>query len=60
MKHVWVLALIQLGIGIFVQSGVWDQMPLWYHLPFLALLLPANVYGAWLRDAAGRRVNAIA
>ena len=52
MKHVWVLALIQLGIGIFVQTSVWDQMPLWYHLIFLALVVPMHLVGGRIR--AGR------
>ncbi|MCZ6915645.1 MAG: hypothetical protein O7I93_02610 [Gemmatimonadetes bacterium] len=58
--HGVALGVLQLALGIFFQAQYWQLMPLWYHLPFLALLLPANVYGAWLRDAAGRRVNAIA
>ena len=32
------IALLLTGIG--VQAGVWARMPLWYHLPFLALLVP--------------------
>jgi hypothetical protein len=32
--------------GLVVQLGAWDSMPVWYHLPFLALLYPATVMGA--------------
>jgi hypothetical protein len=52
--------VLQLGLGIFFQAQYWQLMPLWYHLPFLALLLPGNVYGAWMFDASRRRVNALA
>ena len=46
LAHGLALGLAQLAIGIAVQASVWDQMPLWYHLAFLALLIPANVVGA--------------
>jgi hypothetical protein len=49
--HTLVLGLIQLAIGISVQLSVWDTMPLWYHLIFLALLIPGNVLGGWVRAA---------
>ena len=60
VKHGLALGILQLGLGIFFQAQYWQLMPLWYHLVFLTMLLPGNVYGAWLRDTAGRRVNAIA
>lgn len=43
-----VLGLVLLAVGIFVQLQYWDVMPLWYHLSFLILLLPATVLGARL------------
>ncbi len=43
-----VLGLVLLAVGIFVQLQYWDLMPLWYHLGFLILLLPATVLGARL------------
>lgn len=44
---VWMaIALLITGIG--VQAGVWSRMPVWYHLIFLALIVPVCV-------AAGRR-----
>ena len=49
MKHVFVLALIQLTIGIFVQASGWDLMPLWYHVTFLALVVPMHLVGGWIR-----------
>ncbi len=60
VKHGLALGVLQLGLGIFFQSQYWNLMPLWYHLVFLTLLLPGNVYGAWLRDTVSRRVNAMA
>jgi len=39
------LGIVQLAVGLGVQTSVWEQMPLWYHLSFLALLLPGNVVG---------------
>ena len=44
-----VLAVIQLLLGIFFQSQAWHLMPLWYHLPFLLLIVPATLLGARLR-----------
>ncbi len=60
VKHGLALGVLQLGLGIFFQSQYWNLMPLWYHLVFLTMLLPGNVYGAWLRDTVSRRVNAMA
>ena len=48
MKHVVVLAVLQLGIGIMVQSGVWELMPLWYHVTFLGLVVPMHLVGGRL------------
>ncbi|MBD3337169.1 MAG: hypothetical protein GF355_16780 [Candidatus Eisenbacteria bacterium] len=41
-----ILGLLLLITGIIVQAGAWDNMPLWYHLIFLVLLLPVTVLGA--------------
>lgn len=48
-RPVAALSLLLLAVGIFFQSQFWLLMPLWYHLTFLALLLPACIAGAWLR-----------
>jgi len=54
LAHAWALGLVQLAIGIAVQGAYWELMPLWYHLPFLALLIPGNLFGARLTlHAAG-------
>ena len=51
MRTVQVLAGIQLLIGVAVQASVWDRMPPWFHLPFLALVVPAHLFGGRLRVA---------
>ena len=48
-KHALALGALQLAIGIAAQAAYWELMPLWYHLPFLALLIPGNLLGAQLR-----------
>ncbi len=42
----FVLGLALLGTGIAVQASVWKLEPLWYHLTFLALLVPITILGA--------------
>ncbi len=42
---VLVTALLLLATGIFVQAGIWSLMPVWYHLIFLALLVPVTLLG---------------
>lgn len=36
----WVTGLLLLITGIGVQASAWSSMPVWYHLVFLALLVP--------------------
>lgn len=43
-----ILGAILLLVGILVQRQYWALMPVWYHLIFLALLVPATLYGASL------------
>jgi hypothetical protein len=45
------LGLILLGVGMFVQAQYRYLMPLWYHLLFLLLLVPACMIGGQLRRA---------
>jgi hypothetical protein len=49
MRAVWILAVLQLAIGVAVEISYWELMPVWYHLAFLALLVPATVYGGRLK-----------
>ena len=51
-----VLGLLLLAVGAMVQVGAWSNMPVWYHLIFLALLFPVAKMGA-ARAAAGRSIT---
>lgn len=41
------IVLVVLGIGF--EASYWNLLPVWYHLVFLALLLPGNVVGGIMR-----------
>lgn len=43
-----ILGVVLLLVGVMVQRQYWKLMPLWYHVIFLALLVPATVLGASL------------
>ena len=45
---VFVLAVVLTTIGVFMQSAFWALLPLWYHLLFLAGLIPATLVGGAL------------
>jgi hypothetical protein len=45
MAALWALAALQLTLGIIAEASYWQLTPLWYHLVFLALIVPATVYG---------------
>ena len=49
VPSVWTLAILQLGLGLFFEISFWSMTPVWYHLVFLALIVPATVYGGTLR-----------
>jgi hypothetical protein len=49
MRAVWILAILQLALGVFVEMSSWNLTPVWYHLVFLALIVPATVHGGALR-----------
>ena len=48
-KSTFVLGILLLLFGIFVQYSHWNYMPLWYHIPFLIMLIPMAVLGGKLR-----------
>jgi len=50
MPAVWTLSTLQLTLGLVFEISYWNLMPTWYHLIFLALLIPATVYGGRLRS----------
>ncbi len=41
--------VLLLAFGIFIQSIYWNYVPLWYHIPFLLLLIPMTVLGGKLK-----------
>ena len=43
------LGILLLLFGIFIQSIYWNYVPLWYHIPFLALLIPMAILGGKLK-----------
>jgi hypothetical protein len=43
-----VMGTLLLATGIAVQASVWNLMPVWYHVPFLVLVVPACILGARL------------
>jgi hypothetical protein len=49
VKSALVLGILLLLFGIFVQATHWNYMPLWYHIPFLLLLIPMTVLGGMLK-----------
>jgi hypothetical protein len=54
MKPAFALGIVQLVIGIFVQTMYWHVIPTWYHLTFLALLIPGILLGARMRSSRGQ------
>ncbi len=46
-----ILGVLLLIVGIFVQLGVWDKIPLWYHLTFWILLIPMAILGGKLKKS---------
>ena len=44
-KSTLVLGVLLLIFGIFIQSVYWNYMPLWYHIPFLLMLIPMTIFG---------------
>jgi len=51
VKSTLLLGILLLLFGIFVQSMHWNYMPLWYHIPFLLLLVPMTMMGGKLRKS---------
>lgn len=50
-KSTFGLGVLLLIFGIFIQSVHWNYMPLWYHIPFLLLLIPMAILGGKLRSS---------
>jgi hypothetical protein len=54
-QHALALGIVQLAIGIGFEMSYWNLLPVWYHLVFLALLIPGNVLGGKLREGKDAR-----
>jgi hypothetical protein len=50
MTHTLILGVLQLAMGIAAQLANFDLLPLWYHLSFLLLLIPGNLFGGLLQS----------
>ena len=50
----YALGVLNLAVGAAVQAGNWELLPIWYHLCFLALLVPGVVVGARFRLSSCR------
>ncbi len=48
LKSTFGLGVLLVIFGIFIQSSVWNYMPLWYHIPFLLMLIPMTMLGGKL------------
>ena len=52
----WLVGLIILALFLPVHVNLWSKFPVWYHLAFLAPLVPLVVLGsAFVRSPYGRR-----
>ena len=48
-----VLSLLLLGSGCYFELSAWNLTPIWYHVAFLAMLVPATLAGGSLRGSRG-------
>ena len=47
-----ILGVLLLLFGLMVQIMAWNYLPVWYHVAFLALLVPVTVLGGKLKKSA--------
>ena len=47
-----ILGILLLAFGLMVEVMAWNYLPIWYHLVFLALLIPFTVLGGKLKSAS--------
>ncbi|PYS88856.1 MAG: hypothetical protein DMF62_08735 [Acidobacteria bacterium] len=46
------LGILLLIVGVAVQAQLWNVFPVWYHIIFLALLIPMSILGGRLKRRA--------
>ena len=51
-KSPLILGVILLIVGIAVQIHLWNVFPVWFHLIFWALLIPATVLGGKMKQSS--------
>ena len=44
-----ILGVLLLLVGIGVQVMAWDQLPVWFHIVFLIMLIPVTIAGGRLK-----------
>lgn len=44
-----ILGILLLVFGLFVQIGIWNHLPVWYHIIFLGALTPMTVIGGRIK-----------
>lgn len=47
-----ILGALLVALGLLKASMSWDLVPLWYHIFFMAVLLPMSIIGGKLKAAA--------
>jgi len=47
-----ILGVLLLAVGLLVEIMAWNYLPIWYHLVFLAMLIPFTVLGGRLKQTA--------
>jgi hypothetical protein len=52
MPAVNALAGLQLALGLFFEVTNWPLLPVWYHVIFLAMIVPATLLGGRLKAGA--------
>lgn len=45
-----ILSIVLLAFGLLVQITFWHYFPLWFHIVFLAVLIPTTLFGGRLRE----------
>ncbi|MEO5859862.1 MAG: hypothetical protein ABIR33_13040 [Pyrinomonadaceae bacterium] len=48
----FILGVLLLAFGLMVEIMAWNYLPIWYHLVFLAMLIPFTVLGGKLKQSA--------
>ena len=45
-----ILGVLLVLVGVAFQAMYWNQIPIWYHLIFLGMLIPVTIVGAKLKQ----------